>query len=1033
MASRIPDNDQPVASAEKLFEEFARRQKRGETVSLEEYCERYPERSIALRLMAAVPPESLAEALDTVPGALGSIGKYQLVRSLGRGGFGEVYLARQPSPQREVALKVLKPGMDTREILARFERERQALAVLSHPNIATIFEAGETEQGRPYFVMEYVPGKPATDYCREEGLGLRERLAIFLKICGAVQHAHQHGILHRDLKPLNILVASRDGGTPEPKIIDFGLAKALDVDLAGESMATQDGCLMGTPMYIAPEQVDSRAPVDRRADVYALGVVLYELLTDDRPFHYSAPLRYDELLRIVAEEDPLPPSRCATRMGRTGDDASFKAPTSARELRGELDWITMKALEKDPLRRYSSASDLASDVACYLNGEPIVAGPPSGIYRLRKLARKHRWEFAGALAIALIVAYPLYNYVSGRLLVGRLVALANASYRDYVDLAEDVERLYTTWRDRQRSTVSWAPVWERREEIETWRRLVQLNERLHPRHVLAVQDISQAQRVDLPDAERDRLSRELDEVLSTRLALLEMETDFPASAPSVLSAGYRVYSTVALRSEPAGADVYCFRYEEREARWVPLPFNPESGRHDSDRGVTEIEFLLVDRLWPRKEDKVKPPFEVGDRIFEVNGAKTRSMGDLARVLSMIRSDQSVGVKLLRSGETRSVTWTPFSPGRVDLLRRALRHYDRPPDSIRPGRLVDPFLQLGITFSACLLEFVPANLVGKTTESGPLRLRVPAGSYLFVLRKSGYVDTRVPVATTASQISELVRLVERERVPEGFVYVPAGKLATGGDPRADQSFESGSRDVDAFFMKRLELTSAEWLEFLNDEDVRERIDPLTGTAEPRHPDVVAELRVLKGEGRVQLVPARNGKQYLRRSDIGTWEFQRETLGLYNPDWPAQLISQHAALEYVHWRNERARRSGEPWVFRLPTDPEWERAARGVDRRHYVWGNYPVWSFCRSQQGVLLPQAQAPGINTFDESIFGIRGMAGSVREHTTGQPFGRFRTCRGGSYDQVSDVYFRLASRNGFLPENWIWDHGVRLVAEWRES
>jgi serine/threonine protein kinase len=434
MASRIPHEHESVTSAEKIFEEFTLRQKRGETVSLEEYCNRYPNRSIALQLLADVAPECLSEEIFIDSEPLGSIGKYRLVHALGRGGFGVVYLARQPSPQRDVALKVLKSGMDSRETLARFERERQALAVLSHPNIATIFEAGETEQGRPYFVMEYVPGKPATHYCREAGLDLRGRLAIFLKVLSAVQHAHQHGILHRDLKPLNILVASSDTGAPEPKIIDFGLAKALDVDLADESMATRDGCLMGTPLYIAPEQIDSRVPVDRRADVYALGVVLYELLTDDRPFRYSGPLRYDEFRRVVLEKDPLPPSRCAARLEGAGE-SSRKPPVPARELRGELDWISMKALEKDPARRYSSAMDLASDLACHLNGEPIVAGPPSGIYRLRKLARRHRLKVAAVFAIVLIVAYPLYSYVSGRLLVARVVAAANASYGGYVERA----------------------------------------------------------------------------------------------------------------------------------------------------------------------------------------------------------------------------------------------------------------------------------------------------------------------------------------------------------------------------------------------------------------------------------------------------------------------------------------------------------------------------------------------------------------------------------------------------------------------
>jgi serine/threonine protein kinase len=326
------------------------------------------------------------------------IGPYVLLQQIGEGGFGVVFLAEQERPvRRKVALKVIKPGMDTRQVIARFEAERQALAMMDHPNIAKVHDAGATENGRPYFVMELVQGVPITEYCDECQLSTRERLELFVTVCQAVQHAHQKGVIHRDIKPTNVLVAMLDG-KPAPKIIDFGVAKAVGQRLTEHTLMTAFAQMVGTPLYMSPEQAElSPLGVDTRSDIYSLGVLLYELLIGTTPFEKDRlhAASYDELRRIIREEEPPRPStRISTLAADRAVTVAEQRRTDARRLRqqvrGELDWIVMKCLEKDRSRRYETADSLARDVERYLRDETVQACSPSLAYRLKRFVRRNK-------------------------------------------------------------------------------------------------------------------------------------------------------------------------------------------------------------------------------------------------------------------------------------------------------------------------------------------------------------------------------------------------------------------------------------------------------------------------------------------------------------------------------------------------------------------------------------------------------------------------------------------------------------------
>jgi serine/threonine protein kinase len=325
------------------------------------------------------------------------IGRYKLLQLIGEGGFGVVYMAEQEKPiRRRVALKIIKLGMDTNRVIARFEAERQALAMMEHPNIAKVLDAGATDTGRPYFVMELVKGIPITEYCDKNDLDTRQRLELFIDVCKAVQHAHQKGIIHRDIKPSNVMITLHDG-KPVPKVIDFGIAKATQHRLTEKTLFTDFRHFMGTPVYMSPEQAEmSGLDVDTRSDIYSLGILLYELLTGSTPLEEKMLLNaaHDEMCRMIREEEPEKPSTRLSTLGEMLAEVAKHRHVQPDQLckivRGDLDWVVMKTLEKDRTRRYETANELVLDIERHLRDEPVVAGPPSAVYRIKKFLRRNR-------------------------------------------------------------------------------------------------------------------------------------------------------------------------------------------------------------------------------------------------------------------------------------------------------------------------------------------------------------------------------------------------------------------------------------------------------------------------------------------------------------------------------------------------------------------------------------------------------------------------------------------------------------------
>jgi hypothetical protein len=449
MRSRVPREKAVFVEALEIADPEQRRQFLDQACGADQALREQVEKLLALSPSAGEFFKDCAPALEPAPADAAQvlaaaesalepelpetrrIGPYKLLQKLGEGGYGVVYMAEQEQPiRRRVALKIIKLGMDTRNVIARFEAERQALALMDHPNIARVLDAGATETGRPYFVMELVYGVKITDYCDQNRVSMQERLQLFIQVCNAVQHAHQKGIIHRDLKPSNLMVTMHDG-VPVPKVIDFGIAKATEQRLTDKTLFTSYAQLMGTPAYMSPEQMElSGLNLDTRSDIYSLGVLLYELLSGRTPFDTTDLLKLgvEELRRTICERDPLSPSAklktlTNEELTKAARSRQIEAPRLVSQLRGDLDWIVLKCLEKDRTRRYATANGLAMDIERYLNEETVLARPPSQLYRLHKLVRRNRMIFLfGTVAVAALI---LGSIVSTRMFLKERAARAS--------------------------------------------------------------------------------------------------------------------------------------------------------------------------------------------------------------------------------------------------------------------------------------------------------------------------------------------------------------------------------------------------------------------------------------------------------------------------------------------------------------------------------------------------------------------------------------------------------------------------------
>jgi serine/threonine protein kinase/formylglycine-generating enzyme required for sulfatase activity len=1041
--------DQIPEAARSAFAEFLVRRGRGEDVDLDALCAGRPDIAVGLRLLHSLHEHGdstiqrsaseilrgedllsplLGGGIDRlVPGA--SVGPYRIVESIGSGGMGAVFLAEQERPvRRRVALKVIKLGMDTREVVARFEAERQALALMDHPSIATVLDAGATEEGRPYFVMEYVRGVPLTAYCDQHELGMERRLALFVQVAEGVQHAHQKGIIHRDLKPSNVLVSDR-AGAPAPKIIDFGVAKAVNQRLTESTLCTEVGQIIGTPEYMSPEQAETRdLDIDTRTDIYSLGVLLYELATGTLPFD-SKRLRqggYAAIQRIIREEEPPKPSTRLSRRGSEAADLARKRNTDpralVRQIRGDLDWIIMKAMAKDRARRYASASELAADIRRHMRHEPVLAGPPGAAYRVKKFVRRQRVKLALAASVTLLLAamsaatwrITQAGHHDRQLRIGEgHLRQGQALAREYRQLRDGLSALERRWKEAAAKQPLWEPVWERQDEIAAWKEYERQQREVEARFLEAVPAMNKAWETAPPGSTvKDEARLALEALYMERFREGERQGEIRLTSEHfkalVQSLGVGTYreelegaGIVALESVPPGADVYCFRYEEHEQRLVPVAFAPVRGKEDPAAGLVGKPFLEVEKVW----DSSRSPFQPGDRLLSLRGEEVSLQGDVARVLEGVGAGASVPARVRRGGEVKDLVWIPFpekAPAGGDLSFRE---------------------SCGLAFAGYPLDLVDGCRVGRTGAS-PLQAALPRGSYLFVFRLEGRRDARLPVAVPWQRERVQARLLKESEIPPGFVLIPGGTFPCGGDSRAFQSLEAGEQHLDDFFIGRFEVTAGEYLEFVNDPEVLAGTDD-QGEALPSTMEARRELEEVEDEDRVWLIPKFAGKPRWERSPRGGWSLPESSS--WRIDWPMLDVTHLAALEYAAWRT---RKEKGPWRYRLPTDLEWEKAARGADRRVHVWGNYMVWSFCWSLDRPGKTPAVV-GVSPLDESVFGVRDLAGSVQEHTSGKPLERFRyrSLRGGGWNSVDEFYYRAATRNSLYPERSHTQTGFRLVAE----
>lgn len=715
------------------------------------------------------------DVLGTIQGGAPSragtrIGSYTLLERIGEGGMGEVYAAEQVEPvRRRVAIKIIKPGMDSAQVVLRFEAERQALARMEHPYIARVYDGGTTGDGRPYFVMEYVDGVPLTEFCDQQRLTTRERLELFLDICGGVQHAHQKGIIHRDLKPSNLLV-TREDGRPTPKIIDFGVARATTGHLTERSLHTHLGQIIGTLDYMSPEQADpTSADIDTRSDVYSLGIVLYQLLSGFLPFdHSSSPeLLLSEIQRRIREQDPPTPS---TRLRRERGTATALAPlrktnqgTWIRQLTGDLDWMCMKALEKDPARRYASAADLAADIRRHLAHEPVLAGPPRPLYRASKFVRRHRVGVSAAILIAAAVSVGFVGVAAGR-----MDALAAEQRRKALEPQVDAfaaSRLLREAESLWPVSVANIPRFERwiaeASALATKRaRYAEGLERLAARALPWTDDDRQRDRMETPDLE----------------CLVPMEAELEW-----------------LRTRLAG-----------------IAPEKENNRREVERQITAVQAAL-DRLVEAAETRRSWRFE-SSADSAAHDVLVRLHGDLERI-----GDESRGL-LATEGVTFGVGWGV--PRRLAFARRLEQEFAAGGDAQRAW--TEALRQIPERYPGLDLKVQP-DLV-------PLGPDPVTGLWEFALLTSGEPAVRDATGKLVLSPESGIVLV---LIPEGGFWmgsqresrelpcfydgpVPVEDGESGLDKRALRV-----ERVDAFFLSKFETTQAQWQRFVGENPANEQ--------------------------------------------------------------------------------------------------------------------------------------------------------------------------------------------------------------------
>jgi serine/threonine protein kinase/formylglycine-generating enzyme required for sulfatase activity len=851
-----------------------------------------------------------------------------------------------------------------------------------------------------------------------------------MQVAQALAYANSMGILHRDIKPSNLLLDQQ--GTIW--VTDFGLAKA-----EGGDQITQTGDILGTLAFMAPERFEGWS--DPRSDIFSLGLTLYELLTL-RPAFEDIDRR--RLIKKLTEEDPIRPRKIDRRV-----------PV-------DLETIVMKAIAKDPHQRYQSAAQMADDLGRFLRQEPIQARPPSARYHLKLFVRRQRRVLtAGGVVLLLsILGFGAYSWHRDAKYIRdsvdeasvkiqsedferaedilvqlernhrdhpEVLALARRLARGFLNRGkehwkqfglrkEQIRKLETAYQEKVSKKEPWAHVSERGEELKAWESLQKAHRETDERFQKAVSLFNKALGVVRADfKERGLVSRALEETNWNRYQAalsdepVRLDPEYYWAQIEGLGIGTYKSGKVVLGSDPPGAQVYCFRYEEKEAHLVPIPFDPA-------RGLQGKPFLEVERIWNQELS----PLRAGDRLLQVGASEVQTEGDLARALKAAGSGEAVEITVLRAGKKELLRWTPF-PG---------------PKEEKPGgapstRFVSSREQFGLTFSGYPLELAEGCRVGITQAGSPLQLVLPRGSYLLVLRKEGHAEARFPVAMPRrGDLVETVRLLKETEIPPGLIYIPAGPFFCGGDMKADQSLEPGEHRLEGFFMGRREITFGEYVEFLNEREIdnKGKAPPATDFVKQR----LAEARKPEDREKVRLLPFndKDNSVLVEKDSGGHWFVPQGRK--YTSESPVLGLSQLAAIEYAHWREEK---EGKRWSYRLPTDLEWEKAARGADRRFFVWGNYPVWSFCCSTRGKRGSQLPAVESYPLDESVFGVRDLGGGVSEYTLDKIDEGFRfvSRRGGNTYDTDELWIHIASRNGIFPEFSAVNTGFRLVAELRPA